>query len=109
MPCFLYQEEIYGQLGIISESQVWAQAAYNRGNPVRLSMKFNVQIDKDIIQRTQSQKSMQGVIRRLVREEIARHFTTIRKPKAQAPSFFPGSGNRLKIVSGLSIIVRKKQ
>lgn len=58
--------------GITSESQARAQAAYDRKNTVRLSLKLNVQTDKDIIQWIRSQKSMQGTIKQLIREEIAR-------------------------------------
>ena len=58
--------------GITSESQVRAQAAYDRKNTVRLSLKLNVRTDKDIIQWIRLQKSMQGAIKRLIREEIAR-------------------------------------
>ena len=58
--------------GITSESQIRAQAAYDRKNTVRLSLKLNVRTDGDIIQCIQSQKSMQGTIKRLIREEIAR-------------------------------------
>jgi hypothetical protein len=58
--------------GITSESQARAQAAYDRKNTVRLSLKLNVRTDKDIIQWIRSQKSMQGTIKQLIREEIAR-------------------------------------
>ena len=58
--------------GITSESQIRAQAAYDRKNTVRLSLKLNVRTDEDIIQWIRSQKSMQGTIKRLIREEIAR-------------------------------------
>ena len=58
--------------GITSDSQVRAQAAYDRKNTVRLSLKLNVRTDGDIIQWIRSQKSMQGTIKRLIREEIAR-------------------------------------
>ncbi len=58
--------------GITSESQVRAQAAYDRGHTVRLSLKLNIRTDKDIIQWIRSQKSMQGTIKRLIREEITR-------------------------------------
>ena len=58
--------------GITSESQVRAQAAYDRKNTVRLSLKLNVRTDEDIIHWIRSQKSMQGTIKRLIREEIAR-------------------------------------
>ncbi len=58
--------------GITSESQARAQAAYDRKNTVRLSLKLNVRTDKDIIQWIRSQKSMQDTIKQLIREEIAR-------------------------------------
>lgn len=58
--------------GITSESQVRAQAVYDRKNTVRLSLKLNVRTDEDIIQWIRTQKSMQGTIKRLIREEIAR-------------------------------------
>jgi len=58
--------------GITSESQARAQAAYDRENTVRLSLKLNVRTDKDIIQWIRSQKSMQDSIKRRVREEIAK-------------------------------------
>lgn len=58
--------------GITSESQIRAQAAYDRKNTVRLSLKLNVRTDEDIIQWIRNQKSMQGTIKRLIREEIVR-------------------------------------
>lgn len=58
--------------GITSDSQNRAQAAYDRRNTVRLSMKLNIRTDKDIIQWIRNQKSMQGTIKRLIRDEIAR-------------------------------------
>ena len=58
--------------GISSDSQVRAQAAYDKKNTVRLSLKLNVRTDKDIIQWIRKQKSMQGTIKRLIREEIAK-------------------------------------
>ena len=58
--------------GITSDSQNRAQAVYDRKNTVRLSMKLNIRTDKDIIQWIRSQKSMQGTIKKLIRDEIAR-------------------------------------
>ena len=58
--------------GISSDSQVRAQAAYDKKNTVRLSLKLNVRTDEDIIQWIRKQKSMQGTIKRLIREEIAK-------------------------------------
>lgn len=58
--------------GITSDSQIRAQAAYDKKNTVRLSLKLNIRTDEDIIRWIRSQKSMQGTIKRLIREEIAR-------------------------------------
>ena len=62
---------MYG-FGISSESQIRAQAKYDRENTVRYSMKLNINTDKDIIRWLWGQKSKQGSIKRLIREEIAR-------------------------------------
>lgn len=58
--------------GITSDSQNRAQAVYDRKNTVRLSMKLNIRTDKDIILWIRNQKSMQGTIKKLIRDEIAR-------------------------------------
>lgn len=58
--------------GITSDSQNRAQVAYDKKNTVRLSMKLNIRTDKDIILWIRNQKSMQGTIKRLIRDEIAR-------------------------------------
>lgn len=58
--------------GLSSDSQVRAQAAYDKKNTVRLSLKLNIRTDEDIIQWIRKQKSMQGTIKRLIREEIAK-------------------------------------
>lgn len=65
--------------GITSDSQIRAQAAYDKKNTVRLSLKLNIRTDEDIIQWIRSQKSMQGTIKRLIREEIARSNPTTSK------------------------------
>lgn len=58
--------------GVTSDSQIRAQAAYDRKNTSRLSMKLNNKTDKDIIEWIRKQKSMQGTIKKLIRNEIAR-------------------------------------
>lgn len=58
--------------GITSDSQIRAQAAYDRKNTSRLSMKLNNKTDRDIIEWIRKQKSMQGTIKKLIRNEIAR-------------------------------------
>lgn len=64
--------------GITSESQIRAQARYDRQNTVRFSLKLNIQTDKDVIQWIRKQKSMQGAIKQLIRDEISR--TDERRP-----------------------------
>ena len=58
--------------GITSESQVKAQSRYDRQNTVRYSLKFNIRTDGDVIQWMRKQKSMQGSIKQLIRDEISR-------------------------------------
>lgn len=58
--------------GITSDSQIRAQAAYDRKNTSRLSMKLNKKTDRDIIEWIRKQKSMQGTIKKMIRNEIAR-------------------------------------
>ena len=57
--------------GITSESQVRAQAKYDRENTTRVSIKLNIHTDQDIIQWLWGQRSKQGSIKRLIREDIA--------------------------------------
>lgn len=64
--------------GITSESQIKAQARYDRQNTVRFSLKLNIQTDTDVIQWIRKQKSMQGAIKQLIRDEISR--TDERRP-----------------------------
>ena len=66
------RRKLMASWGITSESQARAQAAYDRKNTVRLSLKLNVRTDEDIIHWIRGQKSMQGTIKRLIREEIVR-------------------------------------
>lgn len=56
--------------GITSESQVRAQAKYDKEHTVKMSLKFNLKTDQDIITWLQKQKSKQGAIKQLIRQEI---------------------------------------
>lgn len=56
--------------GITSECQMRAQAKYDKENTVRFSMKLNIHTDQDIIRWLWSQRSKQGSIKRLIREDI---------------------------------------
>lgn len=63
--------------GMTSESQIRAQAKYDANNTVRLSLKFNIRTDKDIIKWLWEQQSKQGSIKRLIRDEIEKAVSTI--------------------------------
>lgn len=56
-----------------SESQLKAQAKYDERNTTRISLKLNIHTDKDIIEWLWRQKSKQGAIKRLIREDIAKN------------------------------------
>lgn len=58
--------------GITSESQIRAQARYDAEHTTRISLKLNTGTDQDIIHWLWEQRSKQGSIKRLIREEIAK-------------------------------------
>ena len=58
--------------GISSESQIRAQAKYDAEHTTRVSLKLNTRTDQDIIRWLWGQKSKQGSIKRLIREDIER-------------------------------------
>ena len=58
--------------GICSGAQIRAQAKYDAEHTKRISLKLNLRTDQDIIKWTWGQRSIQGSIKRLIREEIAR-------------------------------------
>lgn len=58
--------------GNTSESQMRAQARYDSEHTTRISLKFNIRTDRDIICWLWRQKSKQGAIKRLIREDIAK-------------------------------------
>ena len=61
--------------GICSAAQIKAQAKYDAEHTKRISLKLNLRTDADIIKWSWSQRSVQGSIKRLIREEIAREET----------------------------------
>lgn len=63
--------------GITSESQVRAQAKYDAAHTKKISLKLNLRTDIDIIHWLWKQQSMQGSIKRLIREDIARESSTL--------------------------------
>ena len=58
--------------GICSDSQIRAQAKYDSKYTTRVSLKLNTRTDQDVIQWLWKQKSMQGAIKQLIRNEIER-------------------------------------
>lgn len=56
--------------GFCSDAQIRAQAKYDKENTVRFSMKLNIHTDQDIIRWLWRQRSKQGSIKRLIRDEI---------------------------------------
>ena len=56
----------------VSEAQLRAQKKYDEAHTKRISLKLNTRTDVDIIRWLWGQKSMQGSIKRLIREEIER-------------------------------------
>lgn len=65
--------------GITSESQIKAQAKYDAEHTTRISLKLNTRTDRDIISWLWGQKSKQGAIKRLIREDIAKRETTVKE------------------------------
>ncbi len=61
--------------GICSAAQIRAQAKYDADHTKRISLKLNLRTDFDIIKWCSMQRSLQGSIKRLIREEIARKKT----------------------------------
>ena len=58
--------------GITSESQKRAQARYDAEHTIRISLKLNTRTDMDIIRWLWRQRSKQGAIKKLIREDIAK-------------------------------------
>ena len=66
------EEEKMGSFGITSESQMRAQAKYDAEHTTRISLKFNTRTDQDIIHWLWRQRSKQGAIKKLIRDDIAK-------------------------------------
>lgn len=58
--------------GISSTSQMKAQAKYDKTHTVRYYLKLNIKTDAPVIKWLNSQSNVQGSIKRLVLEELAR-------------------------------------
>lgn len=57
---------------MVSEAKKKSQARWEKEHCVRVTMKFNKNTDKEVIEFLQSVPSMQGVIREALKNEIAR-------------------------------------
>lgn len=53
-----------------TEAQLRAKAKYNKTNTVGYCLRLNKKTDEDIIQVLNSQESMQGYIKRLIRADL---------------------------------------
>lgn len=53
-----------------TEAQLRAKAKYNKANTVGYCLRLNKKTDEDIIQVLNSQESMQGYIKALIRHDI---------------------------------------
>lgn len=56
-----------------SEAQLRAVAKYDAANTRKYQLKLNKKTDADIIERFEKQTSIQGYVKRLVREDIKAH------------------------------------
>ena len=62
----------WGNWGGISDAQAIAQQRYDKANTKGYYMKLNTRTDLDIIKWLYNQKSKQGAVKQLIRQEIAR-------------------------------------
>lgn len=65
----------WGNWGGISDAQAIAQRRYDKAHTTGFYMKLNTRTDLDIIKWLHAQKSKQGAIKQLIRQEIAREKT----------------------------------
>ena len=55
-----------------AESRIKAQAKYDASHCKHYSLKYNIFIDKEVVEKLSSVPNMQGYIRQLVREDLSR-------------------------------------
>ena len=68
------------------EARNRAQSKYDKKNTVGFYMKLNIHTDADIIKWLWRQRSKQGAIKRLIREEISRESDTGSKSGQESTS-----------------------
>ncbi len=54
-----------------SKAQIRATAKYDKANTKQILLKLNLKTDADILRHLEAQESMQGYIKRLIREDMA--------------------------------------
>lgn len=58
---------------MVTESQLKAQIRYDAKHTKQIKLKLNLGTDADILQKLETEPSMQGYIKRLIREDIKSH------------------------------------
>lgn len=53
-----------------TEAQKTASYKYDKTNTKRISLKFNLSTDSDILAKLESEKNVQGYIKKLIRSDI---------------------------------------
>lgn len=56
----------------MTQAQRQAQARYDKRNTRQINLKLNLHTDADVLERLESVDSMQGYIKRLIREDVAK-------------------------------------
>ena len=56
----------------ITEAQKRAQAKYDSANTRKITLKFNLQTDADVLERLDQVDNRQGYIKQLIRDDIAK-------------------------------------
>lgn len=57
---------------MVSEAQRRAVARYQQANTRQVTLRLNIRTDADVLARLREQPSMQGYLKRLVRDDIER-------------------------------------
>lgn len=56
----------------MTDKKLTPQEKYDKNNTRRIQMKLNLKLDKDVLDWLDKQGSMQGAIKKLIREQIER-------------------------------------
>lgn len=58
-----------------TEAQKTASYKYDKNNTKRISLKFNLATDADILKKLEEEKNVQGYIKKLIRSDILKQST----------------------------------